>query len=64
MGEATATPKAKTNHARTHTRRLKKVLKDFMGTSLDSFNMNHLDVHHPPALHGLPLLHQPHYSEG
>ena len=46
MGDATATPKAKTNHAKTHTRRLKEVLAIFMGASLDSSNMNHIDTDH------------------
>ena len=49
-GEATATPSARTNHARTHARRLKRVLKIVMPTSLGSSNMNHIDADHPLLL--------------
>ena len=47
-GEATATPMDSTNHAKTHARRLKRVLKIVMRTSLGSSNMNHIDPDHLP----------------
>ena len=41
-GDATATPSASTNHATTHARRLKRVVKIVMPTSLASSNTNHI----------------------
>ena len=45
-GDATATPSASTNHAKTHTRRLNRVLDIFIAVILDAFNMNHIDKDH------------------